>query len=57
MSQQSKSQEAAHDGEPEDDPQRRTPDDLRSREVTDGPERAPHRAMFRAMGSVSYTHL
>ncbi len=23
---------------------------LRSREVTDGPERAPHRAMFRAMG-------
>ncbi|MFW5949192.1 MAG: dihydroxy-acid dehydratase, partial [Halolamina sp.] len=24
--------------------------DLRSREVTDGPERAPHRSMFRAMG-------
>jgi dihydroxy-acid dehydratase len=36
--------------------QRQRPDDterseeLRSREVTDGPERAPHRAMFRAMG-------
>jgi dihydroxy-acid dehydratase len=27
-----------------------TPERLRSREVTDGPERAPHRAMFRAMG-------
>ncbi|WP_254544188.1 dihydroxy-acid dehydratase [Halomarina pelagica] len=26
------------------------PADLRSREVTEGPERAPHRAMFRAMG-------
>jgi dihydroxy-acid dehydratase len=26
------------------------PEQLRSREVTDGPERAPHRAMFRAMG-------
>ena len=26
------------------------PDRLRSREVTDGPERAPHRSMFRAMG-------
>jgi dihydroxy-acid dehydratase len=26
------------------------PEDLRSREVTEGPERAPHRAMFRAMG-------
>jgi dihydroxy-acid dehydratase len=25
-------------------------EELRSREVTDGPERAPHRAMFRAMG-------
>jgi dihydroxy-acid dehydratase len=35
--------------------QRQRPDaeksgELRSREVTDGPERAPHRAMFRAMG-------
>ena len=36
--------------------QQRQPEDgetserLRSREVTDGPERAPHRAMFRAMG-------
>jgi len=26
------------------------PEDLRSREVTEGTERAPHRAMFRAMG-------
>ncbi|WP_435346091.1 dihydroxy-acid dehydratase [Haloarchaeobius sp. HRN-SO-5] len=26
------------------------PEGLRSREVTEGPERAPHRAMFRAMG-------
>ncbi len=26
------------------------PEHLRSREVTEGPERAPHRAMFRAMG-------
>ena len=26
------------------------PDHLRSREVTEGTERAPHRAMFRAMG-------
>ena len=26
------------------------PEDLPSREVTEGPERAPHRAMFRAMG-------
>ena len=26
------------------------PEDLRSREVTEGAERAPHRAMFRAMG-------
>ncbi|WP_255195354.1 dihydroxy-acid dehydratase [Halorarius litoreus] len=26
------------------------PENLRSREVTEGPERAPHRAMFRAMG-------
>ncbi|MFC4406593.1 dihydroxy-acid dehydratase [Haloarchaeobius iranensis] len=26
------------------------PESLRSREVTEGPERAPHRAMFRAMG-------
>ena len=32
-------------------PPRRSKDDrLRSREVTEGPERAPHRAMFRAMG-------
>ena len=26
------------------------PENLRSREVTEGPERAPHRSMFRAMG-------
>ena len=37
-------------------PQHRDPDgskkdeNLRSREVTDGPDRAPHRSMFRAMG-------
>ncbi len=36
---------------PESSSEHRTkPANLRSREVTDGPERAPHRAMFRAMG-------
>ena len=31
-------------------PDCRKDQDLRSAEVTEGPERAPHRAMFRAMG-------
>ncbi|PSP56444.1 dihydroxy-acid dehydratase [Halobacteriales archaeon QH_7_66_36] len=35
---------------PEREPQEEKPANLRSREVTEGPERAPHRAMFRAMG-------
>jgi dihydroxy-acid dehydratase len=39
---------------PDDDAEGGTTDEkpanLRSREVTEGPERAPHRAMFRAMG-------
>jgi dihydroxy-acid dehydratase len=42
MSKQQERSEA--DGEPE------KPEGLRSREVTEGYERAPHRAMFRAMG-------
>jgi dihydroxy-acid dehydratase len=33
-----------------DAPEAENPPDLPSREVTEGPERAPHRAMFRAMG-------
>ncbi|PSP43333.1 dihydroxy-acid dehydratase [Halobacteriales archaeon QH_6_64_20] len=37
-------------GGPEDGPIGEKPEDLPSREVTDGPERAPHRSMFRAMG-------
>ena len=37
-------------GEPEGGPIGEKPEDLPSREVTDGPERAPHRSMFRAMG-------
>ena len=36
-------------GGPEDGPIGEKPEDLPSREVTDGPERAPHRSMFRAM--------
>jgi dihydroxy-acid dehydratase len=40
MSQQPQSREPDHE----------KPERLRSREVTDGPEHAPHRAMFRAMG-------
>jgi dihydroxy-acid dehydratase len=39
--------------EPPDDldaEKRRKPEHLRSNEVTEGPERAPHRSMFRAMG-------
>jgi len=35
---------------PESDEKPEKPEGLRSREVTEGPERAPHRAMFRAMG-------
>ena len=50
MSQQPKSPEADHEGESNDHGEARSSADLRSREVTDGPERAPHRAMFRAMG-------
>ncbi|WP_178917587.1 dihydroxy-acid dehydratase [Natronomonas gomsonensis] len=42
MSQQEPPERAAGDEE--------KPEHLRSREVTEGPERAPHRAMFRAMG-------
>ncbi|MEF8790373.1 MAG: dihydroxy-acid dehydratase, partial [Haloarculaceae archaeon] len=37
--------------EPTEEPEEPAkPEGLRSREVTEGPERAPHRAMFRAMG-------
>jgi hypothetical protein len=36
--------------EREDDDGAGKPDDLPSNEVTEGVERAPHRAMFRAMG-------
>ena len=35
---------------PETEGKPHKPEELRSREVTEGPERAPHRAMFRAMG-------
>jgi dihydroxy-acid dehydratase len=35
---------------PESEGKPAKPEGLRSREVTEGPERAPHRAMFRAMG-------
>ncbi|WP_435194930.1 dihydroxy-acid dehydratase [Natronomonas sp. EA1] len=34
----------------QESPKREKDETLRSREVTEGPERAPHRAMFRAMG-------
>ncbi|PSP71823.1 dihydroxy-acid dehydratase [Halobacteriales archaeon QH_9_66_26] len=50
MSQQPESPDAAHKGESGDHGEAGSSDGLRSREVTDGPERAPHRAMFRAMG-------
>ncbi|WP_049899301.1 dihydroxy-acid dehydratase [Halococcus agarilyticus] len=50
MSQQPKSPEADHEGGSRDRGEAGSPEGLRSREVTDGPERAPHRAMFRAMG-------
>ncbi|PSQ42874.1 dihydroxy-acid dehydratase, partial [Halobacteriales archaeon QS_9_68_42] len=41
------SEQQPRDGDPETTGK---PDDLRSSEVTEGTERAPHRAMFRAMG-------
>jgi dihydroxy-acid dehydratase len=44
MSQQEPPEREAESPTPE------KPEDLRSREVTEGAERAPHRAMFRAMG-------
>jgi dihydroxy-acid dehydratase len=45
-------QRPRRDGEDDDavGPADEKPENLRSREVTEGPERAPHRAMFRAMG-------
>jgi dihydroxy-acid dehydratase len=45
-----KSHEAAADDAAEDADATEKPRDLRSSEVTEGVERAPHRAMFRAMG-------
>ena len=45
-------QHPQRDGEDDDavGPDDEKPENLRSREVTEGPERAPHRSMFRAMG-------
>jgi dihydroxy-acid dehydratase len=54
MSQQSQEQHQQQQQEQHQQQQRQhhheKPEDLPSREVTEGPERAPHRAMFRAMG-------
>jgi dihydroxy-acid dehydratase len=46
----SKRDAGSQGGDAEPTPDRRKDQDLRSAEVTEGTERAPHRAMFRAMG-------
>jgi dihydroxy-acid dehydratase len=46
----SKRESATGGADAEPTPEREKDDDLPSTEVTEGPERAPHRAMFRAMG-------